>query len=374
MNSSKSSIDQFQKLYKDRALIAEKWKQEKGKAFGYLYSHVPEELLHAAGILPVQLLEAVGAIVKAHRHFPSFICYQVRGNLELVLSGNYDYLDGIVMAHSCDPLRKLFGVMKNNRKKEFYYFLPMPLKGGEDTWRYYREELALFRNALEKYTGRRIKDEEIRSSMAIYNKNRSMVRELYRLRKVGPPAISGSDILDVLKTGLVVPREVHNDLLEGLLQALSRENRKGSDRKRRIFVSLISLNDRPLMEIIEELGGEVVLDDLAMGARYHWEPVSENGDPLEALSRRYVGLIPFAGRYPMETRAKTLVELCKDYQVAGAIIKTERYCDPYLYELPLMEERFKESGIPVLSLDVEDIVAEAGRVRTRVQAFLETLE
>jgi benzoyl-CoA reductase/2-hydroxyglutaryl-CoA dehydratase subunit BcrC/BadD/HgdB len=127
------------------------------------------------------------------------------------------------------------------------------------------------------------------------------------------------------------------------------------------------------MEIVEELGAQVVLDDLAVGARYHWEPIEVEADPLDALSKRYVGAVPFAGRFPVAMRGDTLVNLCKEYGVDGAIFKTERYCDPYLYELPLMTGTFKDNGIPVISVDYEDMRAEEGRVRTRVQAFIEAL-
>jgi benzoyl-CoA reductase subunit C len=369
MNFSNSWIDPFKNLYKDRVNIATQWKQDGRHALGYIYAHVPEELMHAAGILPVQLLENVGKVVKAFRCIPPFFCYQGLGNLELALTGGYDYLDGIVMSHSCDPIRKVFGIWKNNVPMKFSYFLPLPSKGEERAWQYYKEELVLFKSALEDFTGKKITDEDINRSIGIYNKNRELMKTFYELRK--DRNILGSDAIKVVRSAVTIPREMHNDLLERALEEIPPNP---VDKKvKKIFVSTLSLNDSPFMDLIEELGARVVFDDLAMGARYHWDPTVGN-DPMDALCRRYPGVVPFAGRYPREKRVNTLIEFCKSYGVDGAIIKTEKYCDPYLFEEPFFKERFIEEGIPALLLDFGDIRAEEGRVRTRIQAFLETLE
>jgi len=371
MSFSSSWIDQFRKLYIDRVDIIKQWKRNGGHALGYIYSHVPEELLHAAGIVPVQLLEAAGSVIKAYRILPQFFCYQALGNLELALKGDYDYLDGVVMSHSCDPLRKTFGVWENNIPTKFCYFLPLPLKGEEAALQYYKEELRLFKGALEAFVGSEIKDENIYRSIKIYNRNRELMKKLYELRKEENQPVSGSDVVDVVRSAVVVPRETHNIILESALEEISPQSE--DTKRRKIFVSLISLNDKPFMDLIEELGAHVVLDDLAMGARYHWDPVIEEEDPLYALSRRYVNAVPFPGRYSAERRADMLIDFCKSYGVEGAIVKTERYCDPYLFEDPYLKQRFAEAEIPILFLDFGDIRAEGGRVRTRIQAFLETL-
>ncbi len=378
MNFLNSWIDQFQKLYIDRADIINEWKEKGGHCLGYIYAHVPEELMHAAGILPVQMLEAGGPVVKAYRCLPQFFCYQGLGNLELAMRGDYDYMDGVVISHSCDPIRKVYGVWENNIPMKFSHFLPLPLKSEPRALQYYEEELNIFKKALEKFVGAEITEEKILSSISIYNKNRELVRKLYELRKEDSPIISGSDLVDVLKSSVVVPREVHNDILEGMLHdiSLAQPAEKKEGKGKRIFVSLISMNDRPLMEMIEDLGAQVVLDDMAMGARYHWAPVefAKGEGSLAALSRRYVNAVPFAGRYPREKRADMLIEMCKAYGIDGAIFKIERYCDPYLFENPYAEQRFRDAGITVLSLDYGNIKAEGGRVRTRIQAFLETLK
>jgi benzoyl-CoA reductase subunit C len=376
MNSSKCWTDPFKLLYKERAKSATQWKEQGGWTAGYIYSHVPKELLYAAGILPVQMLEDTSSVVKVLRCLPQFFCYQGLGNLELAMKGDYDYLDGVVMSHSCDPLRKLFGVWVNNIPMKFSYFLPLPLKGEPAAWDYFKEELSLFKEAIESFVGKKITDEDIRKSIEIFNRNRDLVKNLYELRKSKNPPVKGSEIMDVLRSAVVTDRDVHSNLLESLLQELSSRPADAANGKgKRMFVSTISLNDKPFMELIEELGGDVVIDDLANGARYYWNKVecAPNQDPLDALSRRYAGVIPFAGRFPGEKRADLLIDLCKTYDVKGAIFKTERYCDPYDFETPYIRQRFKEAGIPVLTLDFVNIHAEGGRVRTRVQAFLETL-
>ena len=154
------------------------------------------------------------------------------------MKGDYDYLDGVVMSHSCDPLRKLFGVWVNNIPMKFSYFLPLPLKGEPAAWDYFKEELSLFKEAIESFVGKKITDEDIRKSIEIFNRNRDLVKKLYELRKSKNPPVKGSEIMDVLRSAVVTDRDVHSNLLESLLQELSSRPADAGKRQRKKDVCL----------------------------------------------------------------------------------------------------------------------------------------
>jgi benzoyl-CoA reductase subunit C len=130
------------------------------------------------------------------------------------------------------------------------------------------------------------------------------------------------------------------------------------------------------IESIEELGGLVVTDELCTSTRYWSDPVILDGNkaPLEAISRRYLNNFPCARMFPSDERFNRIIDLARDFRVDGAISQIVRYCVQYAHDLPLLTERLKEQGIPILALDVEYGTSGSGQIRTRVQAFLEMLE
>jgi benzoyl-CoA reductase/2-hydroxyglutaryl-CoA dehydratase subunit BcrC/BadD/HgdB len=126
----------------------------------------------------------------------------------------------------------------------------------------------------------------------------------------------------------------------------------------------------------EELGVIVVTDELCTSTRYWSDPVVLEGarNPLHAISRRYLNNFPCARMYPSTERFDRIVKLAREAKVDGIISETIRYCVPYAHDIPLLSDRLKNEGIPLLTLDVEYGTSGSGQVRTRVQAFLEMVE
>ncbi len=136
------------------------------------------------------------------------------------------------------------------------------------------------------------------------------------------------------------------------------------------------LTNADFIRSIEELGALVVTDELCTSTRYWSDPVVLDGKdtPLQAVARRYLRNFPCARMYPSDDRFNRIVELARGFRVDGIISQTIRYCVPYAHDLPLLSDRLKAKGIPILSLDVEYGTSGSGQIRTRVQAFLEMLE
>ena len=353
------------------------WKDQGKQVVAFQCTYVPEEILHAAGVLPIRLTaeSKETSLEEATGYMHVNTCSFVRGCLDLVLRQQYAFLDGFVTCATCDCPRRLADVWKYYRFTDFLHVIDVPRKMNERAHEFYREQLRRFKLAVEKAFEVAISDDALWQSIGLYNRTRSLLRELYELRKADRPAITGSEILEVLNAGFKMPREQFNALLERVLKE-AKESRREIDGKFRLMISGSPLNNPEFARIIEDLGGLVVIDELCTGVRYWWDPViaEDDMDPITALSRRYLNNFPCPRMYPPEERFHRTLELAKEYRVDGAVCEIVRYCVQFAHDQPLLRRRLERQGVPVLELSIEYGTSGAGQIGTRIQAFLEMLE
>jgi len=363
-------ISEFQEAYRNRHKLAEGWKKAGKKVFGYFCNYTPEELIYAAGFIPVRIRGSSENIELADAHLPGICCSFMRSALDQALKGQYNYLDGVVFPKSCDMTRALYSIWKRNIKLPYYYFLPVPGKSNDAAVDFFIEELRLFRESLEKYTNKKINEQSLKQAIKLYNENRALVHELYNLGLRDNPPLSGSEAFAVLRAGLVMPKEEHNAMLRKWLPGLS--SAKGSpDGKVRLMIAGNTFETIELLQAVEESGGNVVIDDIDIGSRYYFSAVDENAEPLRALAERYLRKVPCPCKHPAEPRLYHMLKLAKEYRVKGVILLTQKYCDTHLYDRPWLESSLKANGVPVLVVDHSDTGWVGGKFKTMVQAFIE---
>lgn len=372
------TISKFKKAYQNRHQIAKDWKKDGRKVFGYVYSAVPEELIYAAGILPVHLTggEDEKMAFKGETILPDFLCDYSQSCLGQGLEGIYDYLDGLVMTDACATVRSLLRAWTVHLNTPYYYYLNPPFQPTKEGRVYYTKEMARFKESIEDFCGKKISQRSLRSAIKVYDENRRLMKKLYALRAQDDTTLSGSQILEVVRAGLIMPKEEHNQMLRELLQELPHEGRE-KEGKIRIFLSMFIFEDCltdefNILEMIEGMGGDVVSDDFCWGPRYYWEPVGLKTDPMEAILERYLGKVPAGYRYPLQPRMDWLLKQVRKHKVRGAIFVIPKYCHPYLIEYPYIERSLKERGIPTLFLE-SDGAMPPQPVRVRLQAFTEML-
>ena len=353
-----------------------KLKSQGKKVFGWLCTYVPEEILHAAGILPVRItgygqetdLDDGSAYLYINN------CSFSRSCLQMGLRGEYDYLDGIVAGSTCDGARRLFDLWQHYLPIPFHFILSVPRKYTERAHILYHEQVLKLKEDLEKHLGIRITDAALVESVSVYNKSRELLKQLYQLRRLEKPPVTGAETMEVLNASQRMPKEQFNEYLEELLDELI--GKEGTHNTRsRLMVTGSVMNNPDFIRSIEDLGGLVVTDELCTSTRYWSDPVVLDDRPVtEAIARRYLNNFPCARMVPSDERFNRILQLAKDYNVDGMISQIIRYCVPYAHDLPLLTGRLKKAGIPTLALDVEYGTSGSGQISTRVQAFLEMLE
>jgi benzoyl-CoA reductase subunit C len=368
-------IQKLQNSLDNRHARLRDWKEENGKPIiGYFCSYTPVEVIAAAGILPVRLLSSPEHIRESGTSLPHFACHFARSAVDLGMRGVTDYLNGIVACRTCDTIRLSFDVWQKHVPHEYSFFLQTPsFLEGDGVQDFWRREMALFRESVEKYIGKDITDNDLRESIHAYNRNRHLMRQIYELRKEEKILISGTEVVYSLLAGLTMPVEEHNGLLNELLALLPERTPLEKNRVRLMILS--AALDHSNLEIVQEIenaGGVVVTDSSCVGSRNISDDVKMNGDPLESIGKRYLNRIPCPSKSPIKPWFDNILNLAEEYRVEGAVFMIEKFCDPHGFPYPDLRDALKKKNIPSIKIDVGEAISR-GQVNTRVGAFYEMI-
>lgn len=375
-------IKQLHEWIDNRHEYAKKWKKSTGgKIVGYFCTYVPEEILYAAGILPVRMLGSHEPESETRPYLHDMFCPFSHDVLAQGLRGRYDYLDGIAIAQSCLHLRQSYWIWERRLKPEWAYYLPFPHGvNNPHAVEYTRQEFEKFKLAVEKWLGKKIRKDDLDRAVEIYNKNRQLLKQLYELRKRENPPITGLHAIAAVVSSQVVDKEEHNKILESLIEKLKNlepERETGT----RLMIVGSEDDDRDFFRMVEyqmNYPATFVFEEHCTGARYFWNEVEQKDDVIGALAERYVYRIPcpskdWATKYTQKRRRFEWIEkFAKEWNIEGAIIIQQKFCDPHELDIPALRETFNKLDIPVLFLEF-DLTVPVGQFRTRVEAFMESI-
>jgi len=356
--------------------VLQSWKDRGGKVVGYFCSTVPEEMITAAGMVPFRM-RATGSTSteESDAFYSSINCSFPRHCFNLALIGEFKFLDGIICVNSCDHVRRIYDNWTRFVPTDFAGIMSLPRKTGPDQVGWYRDELAMLKEKIEKHFGVEISDETLWKAIKLHNETRRLQKKLYELRKQDKPPITGAETLAVMVAGTAMPKEQYNEMLRELLDELSGSEGPGTHRARLMIVGGI-LDDPAYVKVIEDQGGLVVTDSTCFGTRLMWVEVDESlSDPIAALAQYYIADRPSCPRMYGEhdNRAKYVIDMCREFNCDGIIGERLMFCDCWLVEHYMLNQDVRANGIPFLKLDREYLTSAIGQLRTRVQAFLETM-
>ncbi|MBI3669614.1 MAG: 2-hydroxyacyl-CoA dehydratase [Acidobacteria bacterium] len=356
------------------------WKQQTGgKAVGCFPVYTPQELIAAAGGLPVTLYGGRGLLEIDHAdsRIQSFVCSIARSTLELGLANHLDWMDGFVVPSICDVARNLSGVWQRNFPGQFVFYLHLPQNvDSASSLVYYRGELERFRARLAELTGRAVSDQALQSAIRTYNRNRELLAELYRRRTVQPEQWPASHIYALAGVGNVLPREEHNQLLEAAL-ALGESRPRPKRDWVRVALRGMFCEQPPLelLEVLEEAGCAVVDDDAQIGARFFLEPVADNGDPLTALAEAYLHqtVLTPVNNPGQRSRSEDLLGRCREKWIQGVVFASAKFCEPALYDAVRLKRAVEHAGLPTLEFEYEEKMTVFESVRMQAETFVESV-
>ncbi|MBW2138829.1 MAG: 2-hydroxyacyl-CoA dehydratase [Deltaproteobacteria bacterium] len=354
-----------------------KWKAEGGRKIGWLCTYVPEEIIHAAGFLPVRITGTISGGARAEKAIYSNVCPFIKNCLSSALEDKYAF-DGIVAAQTCDGITKLLNMWEYFKPIPFSHLVGLPRHLDEDGEKLFVYEVKLFKENLENTFDITITDESIEEAIRIYNETRKLLRELYATRINDTPKITGTDILKIMTAAVSMPKTTFNALLKELLSNLESLQGAVSDYSDSIRLIITGGEmDRPyLVDTLEGSGAIVVNEEMCMGYRYFGldDDVINQDEPITDIARRYFYRMPCSAIYSkMETKMESLFKMIKDFKADAVVYHTLKFCDCYQCDYPIYEEEFRKRDIPLLLLETDYSERSVGQLRTRVEAFIEML-
>ncbi len=381
--SPSQGLDKAREIYQHRDKRARELRAQGKKVIGYLDAHVPLEIIAAADLVPYPIIgDTKDPITRADACLETIMCPFVRSSFDLALKGRYEFLEGFVAPFSCDSIKRSYDVWRYFCRFPFSRIVMLPHTVHAGSHEFYRQELASFKRSLEKLVQQEISEKKLKEAIAAYDTNRSLLKELCQLRKPTPPLLSGAEMLLVTIASLSLPVEESNELLEQIVKEV--KNRKASppSRKARLLLWASHIDDPSFIQMMEESGANVVIDDMYLGTRSYWHNVEPGPDPLSGLVHRYLDKSPNphivrdssgVQQVDLENRFSYIKNLAQDFGANGAILAVTRYCDVHGFELPDLRDYLQGSGILALPLEYDYTVASFASWKTRIQAFLEII-
>ena len=358
--------------------------REKGKkVIGYFPGDfVPEELIHAAGGEPVCFIhggdpESVDA---AHTLVPRFLCPFARAQFGYhVLNEQpyYNLIDLLVAPITCQNLRRTADLWNHATDTDIFR-LGIPHEyDSEDGLKYFIESLKRLQFKIESVTGNTVSAETLKKSIELYNKMRGLLKEISMLRHKKDIGFSSFDFISLNHASLLLDPEVMVGILNAALSQLRNSKPISDDRPRLILTGpCIALGDTKILHIVKESGGDIVMEEICEGVRCYRQNVETEGNLIDNLGARYLrDRVPWAYmRMSSQPRLEYLLRLVKEYQADGILWYQLKYCETYDFESFYMAKKMEEAGIPFIKLESEYDVSDRGPLKTRVEAFIETIK
>jgi len=358
------------------SVAVREWKATGRKVIGWFNPYIPEEIMHAAGMLPFEVTgdnEPV-QMQGAEAHIYSNSCSKIRTCWQLGLDGKYDFLDGYVSTHMCDQDMRLYEVWSYYKKLPFMELIYAPRKRTEEAVQLYATDLDNFRDRLSQYLICRIPDQRVADSIKVYNRGRELMMQLYELRKRDRPPVNGAEAVEVSKAAARMPRERFNELMEQLLDEIQRTGREVK-KARRLMLIGNDLHNTTQITALESADAVVVMDEMDIGIRRAWGQVDMQLPPMEALARYYLlGRPVDKHTWNSDERLEFIGDMAKQYKVDGVVSQNVRFCTYLGWDKFDLKKQLQKSGIPILELDLEYGHAGGAQMKIRAEAFMEMLE
>lgn len=351
------------------------------RVIAYMPVYVPRELVHAGGMLPLGILGAGEnmEVIHGDAFYQSYICRIPRSTLELGITGKLDFVDGFLFPSICDVIRNLSGIWKLRFPNVYVRYFDVPQNyvsgvGGS----YYEQELLELKEGLEGVCGRKITDDALRASIAVYNENRRVVNELYALRAATPWLAPTSEVYLVVRAGMVLPVEEHTRLVREYMAAARAEARPMRDNCRVVLNGLFC--EQPplnLIKAVEMSGCYVVDDDFMLVSRWLQGDVPAEGDPIKSLSEAFLHRsMETSAKYQpsLEKKGRYLLDAVAQNGAEGVIFAAPSFCDPALLERPMLEKRLEAALVPHIGFKYAENSGQMQPVREQAGTFADSIK
>ncbi len=353
-----------------------KWKQGGGKVWGVLDSYVPEEVLIAGGVLPWRIRGSRKPSPELAWQHRTASCNPYYNHVtQSVLEGELDFLDGVVTTDWEQDGTRCYSLLEHLGKFNMKHFLHVPYAKRDVNLAFFASEIKEFISAVENFTGKKITEDSLKRAAQRVNKARSLLMRLYSLRQKQQAPVSGSECLAISLAAMTMAKEEFIPKMESLLPYLEKRPGTGKSTGPRLLVVGDFLDDVAFLDLVEKSGARVVMDDLDTGSRYFWGTTdTDASDIVTAIAHRYLNRVPCPRMDFYKEEMDQVVAWAADFKVNGVLLLFLPWCLSRQFRLPFWMRRMKEAKIPFMTLEREYCLFHPAQLKTRIEAFIETLQ
>jgi len=375
----------FDDLRGQNMVALENAKKNNKKVVGMYCGYCPQELVLAAGAIPVSLCGTRDEpIADAEKFLPRNLCPLIKSSYGFAITGKCPYFyfsDFVIAETTCDGKKKMFELLQQHKPMHIMHLPQGTDRPGALSW--WKEELLLLKEQLEKHLGVDITEDNLRAAIKLANSEQQALKELHDLNKLDPAPLSGVDLLTAIfmkgfnvnkQEGIGLVRQLINEVKDIASKGLS-PFRPGTPRVL-LTGCPVGIGSEKVVRLLEECGGSVVCFESCSGYKTLDLSVDEDErrDPLDAIAERYLK-IPCSCMSPNDGRFELLGRLIGEYRVDGVVDLTWQACHTYNVEAELIRRYVKDNfGIPYLHLETDYSNSDIQQLKTRVTAFIELLD
>lgn len=356
-------------------------------ALGYTCYHVPEVLLNCPGCFSVRMrAPRTGSLDIATYYMSNFLCGYSKAILERGIEGGYNFLNAILASETCSEMNRAmehFEILKLVPEEKFFVsFLDAPFKVESHTIKHYVKQTRLkILDKLSEVYGIDTSDEALRKAVEEHNEVCRLMTEIGNYRKEENPRITGYEYHILNLVTYCCPKYLILDKLRETAQELkTREPDEKKNYRAKIVVVGSEMDDPDFTKLIEDSGALVVADRYCFGALPGRQEIilNDTDDVLTQICTHYMKTSQcprYMSQEKVQERRDTVKNLVEEYHADGVLYEQIKFCEYWGYERALASHIMNdEYGIPSASVDRQYTASSSGQLRTRVQAFVESLE
>ena len=362
-------------------------KKDGNKVLGYTCYHIPEVLLNLPGCVSTRMrAPRTGSLDIATYYMSSYLCGYSKALVERGIEGGFNFLDALIGSESCSEMNRCyehFEVLNLVNNPNFFVSIAdVPFKIMPHTVKHFRQQLQTkLLDRLHDVYGIDISEDAMRKAIEQHNEVCRLITEIGEYRKEDNPRITGYEFHVINLVSYVCPKYLIIDKLRETAEEL--KTRKPDEKKNyraRVVVVGSELDDPDFTKLFEESGALVVADRYCFGSLPGREEIklTDDGDVLEQIILHYMNTSQcprYMSHDKVAGRKEYVKHLVEEYHAEGVVYEQLKFCEYWGYERALASHIItNDYGIPSVCVDRQYTANASGQLRTRIQAFVESLE
>lgn len=362
-------------------------KKDGNKVLGYTCYHIPEVLLNLPSCVSTRMrAPRTGSLDIATYYMSSYLCGYSKALVERGIEGGFNFLDALIGSESCSEMNRCyehFEVLNLVNNPDFFVSIAdVPFKIMPHTVKHFKQQLQTkLLDRLHDVYGIDISEDAMRKAVEQHNEVCRLITEIGEYRKEDNPRITGYEFHVINLVSYVCPKYLIIDKLRETAEEL--KTRKPDEKKNyraRVVVVGSELDDPDFTKLFEESGALVVADRYCFGSLPGREEIklTDDGDVLEQIILHYMNTSQcprYMSHDKVAGRKEYVKHLVEEYHAEGVVYEQLKFCEYWGYERALASHIItNDYGIPSVCVDRQYTANASGQLRTRIQAFVESLE